>query len=343
MKIAANQIEGFLKNPGTVRGVLFFGPDEGSARAHSRKLCQHFLGANFDSFNLTEISAESLSDDPARLSDELSSFSLMGGNRVVLLRNASNEVADVVKSALLSEPAPVWPLIVLAGDLRPASKLRKLFEADKQMAAIGCYHDDARKVTQILSESLRQRNITCEQGVIPMLAASLGNDHAITLQEIEKIDLYLGEERHLSAETARALGGDNGDHTLDELFHTVCGGQNRGLEATLQRCFHENMQPIAIYRMLNAHLQKLLSIKSMIAEGTALKAAFTRHGVFFKQEPLITQQISRWTEGGLRRAISALLEAERDTKIGAIPSELTCRNLLHKLSLYAASNARRAA
>ena len=175
-----------------------------------------------------------------------------------------------------------------------------------------------------------------------MLANSLGNDRAITLQEIEKIDLYLGEDRHLNAETAQLLVGDNKDHTLDELFHAICGGVGH-LESTLDRCFNENIQPIGIYRMLSSHLQKLLSIKAMMASGLAQKAAFTRHGVFFKQEPLISQQISRWNEPTLRRAIQAILQAEREAKHSQTPPEMGCRSLLHKLARHANSGIRRAA
>ncbi|MDG1285958.1 MAG: DNA polymerase III subunit delta [Rickettsiales bacterium] len=342
MKIAPAQQESFFKNPGDCRAFLLYGPDEGQIRTQSRQLIAHFLGQKYDTLDLTEIPADSLSEDPTRLSDELSSYTLMGGDRLVVLRQASSDNAKVIEAAILSEPKPVWPLIVLAGELRPTSKLRKMFEAEKSLAALACYRDDARKVTQVLAESLRERNITCEQGVIPMLAGSLGNDRAITLQEIEKIDLYLGEERHLSAELARKLSGDNKDHTLDELFHAVCGGKD-GLENTLTRCFNENIQPIGIYRMLSSHLQKLLSIKAMMGNGIAQKAAFTRHGVFFKQEPLISQQIMRWNDPALRSAISALLEAEREAKHGALPPEMTCRNLMHRLSRHAAGKSRRTA
>ncbi len=342
MKIAPAQQENFLKTPGDCRAFLLYGPDEGQTRTQSRQLITHFLGQKYDPLDLTEISSDSLSEDPARLSDELSSFNLMGGDRLVILRQASSDDAKIIEPILLNEPKPVWPLIVLAGELRPTSKLRKLFEAEKSLAALACYRDDARKVTQVLAEGLRERNVTCEQGVIPMLANSLGNDRAITLQEIEKIDLYLGEERRLSADLARKLSGDNKDHTLDELFHAVCGGKG-GLENALTRCFNENIQPIGIYRMLSSHLQKLLSIKAMMANGIAQKAAFTRHGVFFKQEPLISQQLMRWNEAGLRRAVSALLEAEREAKRGIVAPEMTCRNLMHKLSRHAAGTNRRAA
>ncbi len=342
MKIAPAQQEAFVKSPKQCRAFLLYGPDEGRARNLSLQLVRQFLGQTYDSLNLTEISAESLSDDPARLTDELSSFTLMGGDRAVLLRHVGNDAVKTIEAAITGDPAPVWPLIVTAGDLRPTSKLRKLFEAGKEFAALACYHDDSRKVTQILAEEMRSRSITCEQGVIPMLASHLGNDHAITLQEIEKIDLFLGEERHLSMESANLLSGDNGDHTLDELFHAICGGVGN-LESVLTRCFNEGMATIGIYRMLGSHLQKLLSIQTMMADGMAQKATFMRHGVFFKQEPLISRQIRYWNSPALKRAIQAVLEAERQTKIGHLSAEIICRNLLHKLALHATQASRRAA
>ena len=209
----------------------------------------------------------------------------MASEKVILLRQSGSDTSKVVKEALLSDPAPVWPLIVTAGELRKTSALRKLFEAEKNMAAIACYQDDSRKVTQVMAEEFRNRGITAEQGVLQMLSETLGNDRAITLQEIEKIDLYLGEDRKLTLQTAHMLCGDNRDHQLDELFNAICSGKGN-LEDTLSRCFLEGLQPIGIYRMLSSHFQKIMSIQAMIANGMAQKSAFMRHGVFFKQEAI---------------------------------------------------------
>lgn len=335
MKITPAQQESFLKAPDrAIKAILFYGPDEGQSRAHCLKLIKFYCGAVYDPINIAEIDGASLSEDPARLGDELSSFSLMGGDRVVWLRNASSDAATVVESALLGEPAPVWPLLITSGDLRPTSKLRKLFEKHSSLAAVACYRDESRKLTQILSEAFREKNITCEQGVIQMLAGNLGNDRGVTLQEVEKIDCYLGEERHLTMDLAMLLSGDNHEQTLDELFNSVCGGEVRKLEKRLNRAFHENIQPIAIYRMLSSHLQKLLSVKAMLAKGMAQKSAFMKHGIFFKQEPLIQKQLPLWNPESLKRAIFAVLEAEADTKAGQLPPEMICRNLMHKLARY---------
>ncbi len=339
MKITPAQQQRFISAPGAAKAFLIYGPDEGQSRSIAKQLTQHFLGKIFDSINLTELEADTLSDDPALLMDALNSYSLLGGNRVIVVRHANAAIADIIESALDVDSPPIWPLIITAGDLKPASKLRKFFESSKSYAAIACYKDDAKKVTQILAESFKERNIICESGVIAYLAESLGNDRAITLQEIEKIDLYLGEDRKLTMQIAELIAGDNGDHTMEDLFHAVCTGSNN-LEDTLSRCFIENIQPIAIYRRFSPHLQKLLSIKLMAAQGMALKAVFMRHGVFFKQEPLISKQITCWNDASLKRAIQAILEAEESAKFEAIDSELYCRNLLFKLASYASSTRR---
>lgn len=336
MKLAAAQQSAFLQKPDPkIRGILLYGPDEGLIRQNRQQLLTSYLGKGYDPFNVTDISAEALHEDPARLQDELSSYSLMGDKQAITLRQAANDHTETIKQALLSSPPPEWPFIATAGDLRPTSKLRKLFESEALLAAFPCYRDDARKVTQVISEELRKREIRVDPGVIQILANSMGNDRSVTIQEIEKIDLYLGEERHLGDQTARMLCGDNQDHTLDELFDAVCGAQGN-LEEIIIRCYQENMQPIALFRMLNSHLQKLLSIKIALAEGNAAKSVFMRHGVFFKQEAAVQKQVNRWSIIALERAISAILDAERETKRGILPAEMGCTQLLHQLSRYAA-------
>ena len=156
MKVGAGKIDGFVAAPPAgVRAFLLFGPDTGLVAAHAKTLAKQIVpddGA--DPFNRVRLAPEDLKEERSRVADELAATTLMGGQRVVSCIGFGEREREAVESALDLAEGSSNRLIVTAGDLKPASKLRKLFEGHDQAAALACYADETRSLTQVIRETL---------------------------------------------------------------------------------------------------------------------------------------------------------------------------------------------
>ena len=121
MKANKAQIERALTAPGEIRFFLLHGPDDSGSRALARALGAA-MGAETERVDL---SGADLKGDPARLADEAASISMFGDRRWILVEPAGDEAAAALE-ALLEAPAAGNPVAVVAGALRPASKLLRL-------------------------------------------------------------------------------------------------------------------------------------------------------------------------------------------------------------------------
>jgi DNA polymerase III subunit delta len=334
MKLAAKDLTALLTKPRQYHAALLYGPDEGQAHAHAKAIVAQVLGANYDPLNLTELSGAQLKDDPAALSDALNSLTLMGGERLVWLREPLHTQYDLILENLASPP-PAY-LLITAGELSSSAKLRKHFEKEKTLASFACYLDDARTLGTLIRDYFKESNLRVEPEAMQYLTSRLGNDRGITLQELEKISLYLDPGATLTLEDVVTLTGDNTDLTLDALCHAVAGGQPADLARLLRRTFEENTQPIGVLRILHNHFQRLEHYQAQIGPRGDIDSFVEKHIVFFKQRPLIKSQLRRWNRATLVRAQHALLECESLLKTGSVPDELTCESLLARLSRSAA-------
>lgn len=337
MKIGAKELAGFIAAPAKQsRAAAIYGADEGQIREVARNIITAIMGKNPEPMNLVELTGTQLKEDFALLSDALNSFSLMGGERVVWLRDPLDSQAEEV-AAVVREGNPTAYLIITTDELKPTSKWRILFEKDKQLASLPCYRDEGQNLSRIIQDKFRERGIRAESEVIPFLMNSLGNDRAVTLQEIEKIDVFLGEDRTLTLDQAMDLCGDNRELTLDDLCHSVCAGQPAQLPSLLGRMYEDGMQPIGVFRILHNHFGRLRNLQIMVAEGSTLDQVFTQQRIFFKQQPRLRDQLRRWPDAKISRAMDALLEAEKQVKTSPASPELICGQLLQRLSLSAAA------
>ena len=82
--------------PKDLRVALVYGPDAGLVQERAEKLLKSVVPDLTDPFNVTDLSETVLLADPARLADEAAAISMMGGRRVVRVRGAGNDLADLL-------------------------------------------------------------------------------------------------------------------------------------------------------------------------------------------------------------------------------------------------------
>jgi DNA polymerase-3 subunit delta len=212
VKLAYNQIESFARNFNPAqRGVLIYGPDHGLVQERAGQVLAKVLGNPDDPFAMTDLSGGAIKDDPALLYDEVSAMAFFGGRKVIRIREDAEKAAEALKGLFANPPSgkidELGFVLVLADELDKRSALRVLFEGAADAAALPCYVDEAVGVGQIIREEFRHRQITASADAIAYIANVLRGDRMMVRMEVEKIDLFLGVERDLSLDAARACTG----------------------------------------------------------------------------------------------------------------------------------------
>ncbi|MEX1147754.1 MAG: hypothetical protein WEB93_05170, partial [Sphingomonadales bacterium] len=155
MKVKAGEITGLLRKlDPRFRAILIYGPNEGLVRERADAIARLVVDDLRDPFNVASLTVANLKEDPARLTDEAAAISMLGGQRVVRVDGAVDSVAGPLRN-FLEDPKGDGLVIIAAGDLPPRSDLRKTVEGAANAAAIPCYGDDARALTDLIHDSLR--------------------------------------------------------------------------------------------------------------------------------------------------------------------------------------------
>ena len=315
MKANRGQVEKALKAPAATRFFLLHGPDDSGSRALA-KLLGAGLGAEAERIDLT---GADLKGDPARLADEAASFSMFGGARWILVDPAGDEAVPAVE-ALLEVPAAENPVILLAGSLKPASKLLKLALAAPGALAFASYPPDARDADRLVAELAKAEGLSLRPDVARRVAESCGGNRALIAQELAKFALYVGASpeapKAIDHDVVDALGAGSDEGDLSRLVGSAASGDAAGLEAALARLHAEGLEGIPLIRAMLRRMSLLARLRAEVEQGSSPAAVMASSGksLFWKEKDEVGRQLAKWRADLLAKAVTRLVEAERQVK-----------------------------
>ncbi len=328
MKLDARRTAAFLREPGPTRIVLLHGDDEGMVRHRADALTQAVIGQRDDPFRVTWLSRE----DHGRLAEEASAIAMLGGRRVVRVRDAVDGLAPALEQVAV---APGDSLVVLEAASMPArSKLRALVEGLANGAAIACYPEEGRALQEAIEAGLAEAGISLDADAIAWLLERVGSDRATTRGEIEKLILYAGGDRRLDLDAVRACVGDQAAVAFDDAVFAATLGDTALADRSIERALAEGIAPVAVTRGVLAHLGKLHLARAHMATGASAAEAVRalRPPVFFKRIPDFTRALEAWGAGKLANAMLETRRVELACKQTGAPDALLVRRLILALA-----------
>lgn len=342
MKLGYKDVDSFLKriNP-AMRAVLVYGPDTGLVQERAMMLCKQIVADINDPFNAAHLTGDAIAADPARLSDEASAQSLMGGMRLLRLTGAGNDIAPPLKTWLKGTPNPDCVIIIEAGDLKPKDALRKICEEVPNAAALACYVEDERGLATLVRDRLREVNMTIQSDASAWFATNIKGDRLRARMEIEKLVLYMDgynaaqntQHKTVTLDDVKNSCGELGIQSIDDVVYAFGSRDPQQSIRAFNRLSAEGVVPVTIIRSLQNHLFRLHAVKSQIEiHGQSLSDAMKtlQPPVFFKQEEAFAQQVRLYSLPKLHALLFEINALEAKTKQTGQPAELLINNFLLK-------------
>jgi DNA polymerase-3 subunit delta len=310
------QIERALSAPSPdIRYCLLYGQDEAGSRALA-KLLTNALGAEAERIDL---SGAELKGDPGRLADEAAAISLFGGARYIWVEPAGDEILPAIE-ALAATPAAGNPVAIIAGALKPTSKLLKAALADPQALAFASYLPDARELDRIVIGMGQTQGLGFRPDLARRIADSAGGNRALIEQELRKYALFVDASperpQQIDHDVLDAVGAANEEGDLSRLVDSVGSGNQALLKAELIRLRGEGIEGIPLIRAVLRRMSLLARLRAEVERGSNVGAVMASQGkaIFFKEKDSVAGQLARWPADLLAKAMGRLLEAERQVK-----------------------------
>lgn len=333
MKLAFRDIDPFVRkiNP-AIRAILVYGPDAGLAQERAAIMGKQVVSDLNDPFNASHLTGSMIADDEARLSDEASAQSLMGGRRLIRITDAGNEIAVALKSYLKGDPNPACVIIIEAGDLKPKDALRKVCEELPVAATIPCYIEDERSLATMIRDTVREAGYAIQSDASAWLAAAIKGDRMRARMEVEKLLTYMGhgipfaaanmQQKTITLEDVKNSCGEAGLQSIDDLVYAFMDGKAQQTLHSYTRLSAEGSPDMVILRSVQNHILRLHAVKSLMEVhdhplDMAMKSL--QPPVFWKVEAQFVAQVKKYSLPQLRDLLFRLNDLEAKTKQSGMP------------------------
>lgn len=286
--------------PGGARSLLFFGPDEGGLFEYAR------LAASGDKERF-----DARSVDPSEVISILGSASLFGGASTVVLDNAGEAQRARIETILAADFTEGARLIVMAGDLKPSSKLRKLYKERDDLTGVPLYHMRAGEIGSFAQQFFRAEGLRVARDAGPALVERLSGDRAQAARACEVVALHArGKNRdEVRIEDVRAILDTVDEEALTApLDQAILGNAGAALAALQVRL--DNGE--AAIKMLRFFTTRIMRLQDLLASGLSPKDAVSkaRPPVFWTERDQMVRMVSALAPDKIARILRTIDRTE---------------------------------
>jgi DNA polymerase-3 subunit delta len=308
---------------GRFKGALIFGSDFGVVQETAAKITKLIVSDIHDDFSVCRIVPSQLRETPSLLLDEGNSVLLMGGRRLIWLRDAENHALEAVDSFVTHIQTDSF-LLITADNLTKSSGLRTFCEGHPDILTIACYPDEAKDVAVFIRETLGEQGISVDPKALSLLVERLNENRLATRRELEKLIVYLGDKKTVTKEDVIAVVTDTTNTSLDLFCCAVAEGNQKNADRAASLLLSNGENPVGLVRVLINHFNLLLMASDILNDGANLEVAVKKilKPAQFRLEETIKRQLMIWKKEFIFKVLELLLDTEQQIKRTGMPGEL---------------------
>ena len=278
---------------------LFYGDNEGSKEEAIKKIFeQKYLD------KIYRYEEKEILDNTDNFFNSILTKSFFDNEKLVIINRATDKIRDTIEVLIEKNPEDI-KIILNSKNLEKKSTLRKIFEKDKSIICVPFYEDNNQTLNSIISLFFRNKKIPISQQLINVLIERSRGDRKNLNNELEKIDAYLLNKKNLNLEEIIKLTNLAENYNASELVDHSLAKNTRKTVTILNENNYSDEDNIIIIRTLLAKLKRLVKIHELVDEKNNIEQAVSasKPPIFWKDKPLVIQQIRSWKKEHLKDLI----------------------------------------
>ena len=289
---------------------LFYGKNEGLKNQHIKQLLEKNNNSNVIKYDEKEI----LENEDIFFESILSN-SLFENEKSIVINRGSDKIYEILIN-LIKRNVDGITIIINANVLEKKSKLRKLFEKEKNLACIATYPDTNEILSGLAIAFFKKIKISISQQNINLIVDKCGGDRLNLENELEKIKIYLTEKKSISTEEISKLINLSENHTFYELIDNCLAKNTNKTINILNENNFSNEDCIIILRTFLLKAKKILGLSIEYNKNKDINKTINsaKPPIFWKEKDIVKTQLNKWKPEKIKELIYLINDIELQIK-----------------------------
>ncbi len=280
-----------------------------------------------------------IKDQTESFYENLLSGSLFENTKIILINRASDKIYNIVLD-LIERNINNTKIIINAGVLETRSKLRSLFEKNKDLICIPTYPDNNDTLTKLAANIFRKENITISQQNINLIVEKCNGDRKNLKIEIEKIKIFGKDKKKISTGEILKLINLSENYELSELIDNSLAKNRNKIINILNENNYNAEDCIIILRTFLSKAKRIHKLAIELEKNNDINKTINsaKPPIFWKDKEIVKVQLKKWKSKKIKVLINKINDVELKIKKNYNNSVLIVTNFILEEGLLEASN-----
>tara|TARA_B110000090_G_scaffold148216_1_gene162629 strand:+ start:82 stop:1077 length:996 start_codon:yes stop_codon:yes gene_type:complete len=278
---------------------LFYGDNEGL----KEEVIVNLFEINYPN-KIHKYEEKEILDNKSGFFENVLTKSFFDNEKLIIINRATDKIRITIEELMEKNPTDIL-FVLNSKKLEKKSTLRKLFEKEKTVICVPFYEDNNQTLNSIISQFFRNKKIPISQQLINVLIERCRGDRKNLNNELAKIEGFSLNKKNISLQEIIKLTNLADNYSASELIDHSLAKNTRKTATILNENNFSNEDNILIIRTLLTKLKRLVKIYELVDEKHNIDQAVSsfKPPVFWKDKPLITQQMRSWKKDKLENLI----------------------------------------
>tara|TARA_B100000242_G_C42996904_1_gene463022 strand:+ start:72 stop:1049 length:978 start_codon:yes stop_codon:yes gene_type:complete len=285
---------------------LFYGKNEGL----QNEIIERYFIKDFKG-EVIKYDENEILNNIENIISEILNKSLFSSKKILIISRTSEKSLKFIKE-LQEKNLNDLIIIYKSNVLEKKSKLRNLFEKDKNLVIVPFYEDDQNSLLLIINNFLIKNKIKISRETINLLIERASGSRVSLNMELEKIYNYSFSEKNIEFETVKKLTNLAENVELNELVDQYLIKNTKRVTKILNENNYSDEDCILILRTILIKSKRLMGIIERNIEQKNIDSVImnTRPPIFWKDKENVKKQVKTWNFSELKNKIYQISEIE---------------------------------
>ena len=268
---------------------LLYGQNEGLKNEITKKYFTNKFKENIYRYDEKEII-----DNKSNFFNGILSRSFFEEKKLFIISRVTDKLNSIIEEVIEKEIKDI-AIILNASILDKKSKLRKLFEKNKNIVCVPVYEDNTQTLSVIARDFFKVNKISISQETINLLIDRSRGDRGNLINELNKIESYIKTHKSISSEEIIKLTDLAENYNVSELLDNCLSKNSKKTINILNENNFSFEDCILIIRSFANKLKRLQKIQKEYKNNKNLDSIISsfKPAIFWKDKEIVKKQVNK--------------------------------------------------